>query len=179
MSESEIWDIVFKAISIAITLATLVSSIVLGRKVNSRKIKIDKHAYDENHKECNNGLLFKYLSISLTNVGNRNIEIKGAKIELNIHDKEFLNINLTNLNNKINIDESKNYEVYCSKIKKIIEDRKDAIRPNKKLTIYIYDSTNKKYKVKFKIKLLDILKQKNEEEKKTFLGTINTKNINK
>ena len=105
MTEKEKWEIAISIISTTITLVTLIYSIILGRKANSRKLKIIKKLYDKDNKECKNGINCSSIYVYLTNIGNRNIKIYNLKIEINYRNKLDLNSIIYSNNNKLNVDE--------------------------------------------------------------------------
>lgn len=172
MTEKEKWEIAISAISTAITLITLLYSIYLGRKANSRKVNVFTKFFDKDNKECKNPKDCATIYIRLSNIGNRNIKMNNVSFEINSKNKAFLKSVIHHDNYELNIDASRRFEISCKDIKKILKDFTDEIKPRKKLIIYFYDTANKKYKLKFNIKLVDILNQ-SDEVKKTMHTTIN------
>ena len=153
MNQKDIWDIVLNAISIIVTLSAVIVALIQSRKDSLRRLKIIEIKYDN---EMKTKLFSKIIRISLTNTGNRNIEIKSSKIKISKGNYET--IPLLSVPFDLGIDRTHEIEINKYEIKSFLSGLNKKIDPNTKLEITFYDSTNKKYKIKFKYKLSNLMK---------------------
>ena len=155
MTIYEIFSVVFSGVSLLIAIGAFIYSIYQGRKANLKRIKKINYPCDENGLKCDSINKCDRLIITFTNIGNRDIKFVFAGIKIG---KNTL-INSRIIKNEILLSRDNTYTFfpYFSNICNFLYLDKDKIQKNYKLTIIFFDSSNKKYKVKFKFKLFDIL----------------------
>ena len=155
MTIYEIFSVVFSGISLLIAIGAFAYSIYQGRKANLKRIKKTNYPCDKNGSKCDKINKCDKLIITFTNTGNRNIKFVFAGIKIG---KNTL-INSRIIKNEILLSRDNTYTFfpYFNSIGNFLYLDKDKIQKNYKLTIIFFDSSNKKYKVKFKFKLFDIL----------------------
>ena len=160
----EIWSLIISAIGAIATFSAVIVALWQTKYANKKKIKL---IYSESVAMVQNLITgevespsYKYVQISITNIGNRKIIIKNwfiyfsKEFALQIVDKNGKTMPLT-----LDIEENSILRTTFIGIKQALIKNKKEIEKykNDNLMFSIFDSTGKKYLIKSNKKINDIL----------------------
>lgn len=170
MSCYETLSIVISAFGTIATFLAVIVALWQTKYSNKKKIKL---TYTESFEVIQNAVTgkvenmsYRYTQVNITNIGNRKIVIKNWFIYFsNDFTMQIINKNGERLPFTLNVEESLMLRMKLLDIKQILINNQKEIEKyrNKKLMFLIYDSAGKKYTIKTKRKIIDILQSDDSE----------------
>lgn len=168
MSET-CWNVIISALSAFVTFCAVVVAIWQTKYTNKKKLKLNSNITAQLIQDLTTGKInntsYLFISLDITNTGNRNVVIEDWGIKLT---KKFSFQIIANkqqiLPKEITIENKLNLKTTLIDLRNALKaNLKEVKNKNRRLKIYVTDSSGKKYYTKIKKSIKKIIEMKDDE----------------